>query len=128
MAVSLEARVPFLDHRVVEYAATVPSQLRLNGNHTKYILKRAMRDILPQEILTRGKEGFSIPIKNWLKNELRSLMTDTLTEDRIRQDGFFEPDYISKLMKEHLNGVENHSHRLWALIMFHQWYDIYMKN
>lgn len=128
MAVSLEARVPFLDHRVVEFAATIPSRLRLKGNQTKYVLKKAMVDILPREILNRGKEGFSIPIKNWLKNELKPMMLDTLSENRLRQDGFFEPKYVARLIDDHLNGVENHSHRLWALMMFTQWHDIYMKS
>ena len=115
-------------HRVVEFAATIPSRLRLKGNQTKYVLKKAMVDILPREILNRGKEGFSIPIKNWLKNELKPMMLDTLSENRLRQDGFFEPKYVARLIDDHLNGVENHSHRLWALMMFTQWHDIYMKS
>lgn len=127
MATSLEARVPFLDHRFVEFSATIPSSMKLKSNMTKYILKKSMEDILPHDILYRGKEGFSIPIKNWLKNELKPMLTDTLSTEKVKREGFFNPDYINRLIKEHLKGKENHSHRLWALMMFGMWYDIYMK-
>ena len=126
MATSLEARVPFLDYRFVEFAATIPGKYKLQGKKTKVILKQAMEDLLPHEILYRGKEGFSIPIKNWLKKELKPLMMDTLAPDKIKREGFFNSQYIEKLVDEHLKGAENHSHRLWALIIFGRWYDLYM--
>jgi len=130
MATSLEARVPFLDHRVVEFSATVPSRLKLAGlSHpkTKYILKKAMHNILPNEIIYRGKEGFSIPIKNWLKTDLKPMMMEVLAPEKIRAEGFFNVDYIEQLKTEHLNNTENHSHRLWALMMFGIWYDNYIR-
>ena len=127
MATSLEARVPFLDHRFVEFAATVPGRFKLDGKKSKYILKQAMQELLPYDIVNRGKEGFSIPIKNWLKNELKPLMMDTLAPDKVKREGFFNSDYIEKLKREHLSGAENHSHRLWALMIFGRWYDIYMQ-
>jgi asparagine synthase (glutamine-hydrolysing) len=126
MATSLEARAPFLDYRVVEYAATIPSSLKIRGTKTKYILKKAMANLLPPEIVNRGKEGFSIPIKNWLRQELRSMMLEILSPSRIRRDGFFNADYVQKLVNEHLQGVENHSHRLWALMVFGIWRDQYL--
>lgn len=126
MATSLEARAPFLDYRFVELAASIPGELKLQGKKTKVILKQAMEDLLPHEILYRGKEGFSIPIKNWLKKELKPLMMDTLAPEKLKREGFFNPDYVQKLIKEHLDGTENHSHRLWALIIFGRWYDLYM--
>jgi len=127
MANSLEARVPFLDHRFVEFAATIPGSLRLNGKRTKHILKSTLQRELPMQIIERGKEGFSIPIKNWIKNELKPLMLDSLSESNVRQKGFFEPAFVNRLVKEHLQGEENHSHRLWALMVFHMWHDLYMK-
>ena len=127
MATSLEARVPLLDHRFVELAATIPGHLKLNGKQTKYIFKKAMRQFLPPQILTRGKEGFSIPIKNWLKHELKDLMLDVLAPSRIKQEGFFNPDGVQKLIREHLNGKENHSHRLWAMMVFGIWQDLYLE-
>jgi asparagine synthase (glutamine-hydrolysing) len=126
MATSLEARVPYLDYRFVEFAATIPGEYKMQGLKTKVILKQAMEELLPDEILYRGKEGFSIPIKNWLKKELKPLMTDTLAPEKLKREGFFNPDYVQKLIKQHLNGTENHSHRLWALIIFGRWYDLYM--
>ncbi|MDZ7724143.1 MAG: asparagine synthase (glutamine-hydrolyzing) [candidate division KSB1 bacterium] len=127
MAASLETRVPFLDHRFVEFAATIPAHYRLRGKQTKAILKDTMRPLLPDMILKRGKEGFSIPIKTWMKNELRPLMTDVLSERNVKEKGFFSPTVVQKLVREHLQNRENHSHRLWGLMMFHMWYDIYMK-
>jgi asparagine synthase (glutamine-hydrolysing) len=126
MATSLEARVPYLDYRFVEFAATIPGEYKMQGLKTKVILKQAMEKLLPDEILYRGKEGFSIPIKNWLKKELKPLMTDTLAPEKLKREGFFNSDYVQKLVKQHLKGVENHSHRLWALIIFGRWYDLYM--
>jgi asparagine synthase (glutamine-hydrolysing) len=126
MATSLEARVPFLDHRFVEFAATVPGDYKMQGLKTKVILKQAMEELLPDEILYRGKEGFSIPIKNWLKKELKPLMMDTLAPEKLKREGFFNPVYVQKLIKQHLSGLQNHSHRLWALIIFGRWYDLYM--
>ena len=126
MATSLEARVPFLDHRVVELAATIPGEGKLQGRRSKIVLKQAMDKLLPREILYRGKEGFSIPIKNWIKNELKPMMLDILSRDRLKREGFFNPDFVEKLIKEHLDGKENHSHRLWALMIFGRWYEIYM--
>lgn len=131
MATSLEARVPFLDYRVVEFSATIPSQLKLAGlshQKTKYILKKAMENILPPEIIYRGKEGFSIPIKNWLKNELRPMLQEVLSPEKVKSEGFFNPEYIEKLKREHFGNLENHSHRLWALMMFGIWYDNYIRD
>ncbi len=130
MATSLEARVPFIDYRVVEYTTKIPGMLKLAGlNHqkTKYILKKAMEKFLPFEILYRGKEGFSIPIKNWLKTDLKPLMMEVLSPENIKAEGFFNPGYVEQLKREHLNNVQNHSHRLWALMMFGIWYDIYIR-
>lgn len=127
MATSLEARVPFLDHRFVEFTGTIPSRLKLQGKNTKYLLKKAMGAILPREILNRGKEGFSIPIKNWLKGDLKTLMLDVLHPEKVKNEGFFNADYIEQLKNEHLSGKENHSHRLWALMVFEIWQELYLR-
>jgi len=87
-----------------------------------------MLDILPKEILVRGKEGFSIPIKNWLQNELKPMMMDILSPDRIKREGYFNSQYIESLKNEHLKGTENHSHRIWALMMFEMWQDKFLHN
>lgn len=125
MAASLEARVPFLDHRIVEFAFTLPPHLKMHGFKTKVLPNRAFWDEMPTEVQNRDKQGFSIPIKNWIRCELKSMMTDLLEPSRIRNQGLFDPDTIQKLMDAHLKGEENHSHRLWALMMFQQWHDLY---
>lgn len=127
MAVSLEARAPFLDHRFVEFCATLPPHLRLRGKRTKHLLKEAMQGILPPQILDRRKEGFSIPIKSWMKQELKPLLMEHLSDAALRETGVFAPDYVRKLIDEHMKGAENHSHRLWALLMFQMWHGLYLK-
>jgi asparagine synthase (glutamine-hydrolysing) len=128
MATSLEARVPFLDHRVVQKAFEIPGDWKIRGKDTKYILKKAMRDLLPREILYRDKQGFSIPIKNWIREELREMMLDVLNERKLAQQGYFNPAYVNRLIEEHLSGKENHSHRLWALMMFELWCEKFLSN
>jgi asparagine synthase (glutamine-hydrolysing) len=126
MANSLEARVPLLDYKMVEFAFSLPPHYKLRGNTTKWFLKKAMEGILPREIIYRTKEGFSIPIKNWLKRELKDLMFEYLAEDRIRQNGIFNYEYIHRMIDEHLHNRQNHSHRLWTLILFFMWAEQYM--
>lgn len=121
MAVSLEARVPLLDHRIVEFALNLPSHLKLYRGRTKVILRQAMSGRLPPTVLNKPKQGFSIPLKHWLRSSLRPMMTDLLAPDCIRQRNYFYPQTIQRWVTEHLNGQVNHSHRLWALMLFELW-------
>ena len=121
MAVSLEARVPLLDHRVVEFAWSLPSRMKLRGMTGKVLLRRAMADRLPAAVLSKPKEGFSIPMKHWLRGPLRPLMQDLLSERRMQERGYFVPECAQTWMGEHLAGRENHSHRLWALMVMEMW-------
>jgi asparagine synthase (glutamine-hydrolysing) len=121
MAASLEARVPFLDHRIVEFALNLPPHMKLNGNQTKVILRKIMAGRLPREVIEKNKEGFSIPLKHWLRRELRPLMTDLLATDTVKRRGYFESKCVAKWVSEHLSGRFNHSHRLWAMMVFELW-------
>ncbi|MCB0749712.1 MAG: asparagine synthase C-terminal domain-containing protein, partial [Ignavibacteriae bacterium] len=121
MAVSLEARVPFLDPDVVDLAFQVPESFKTDANTTKIILKKVAAKHVPKECIYRPKEGFSIPIKNWLNNEFKPLMDDILSDQNIKADGIFEPKMINRLKEEHRSGKENHSHILWGLMVFHDW-------
>ena len=121
MAVSLEARVPYLDPDVVDLAFQVPESLKTDANTTKIILKKVAAKHVPSECIYRPKEGFSIPIKNWLNNEFKPLMNDLLDEQKIKSDGIFNSTMIKNLKSEHQAGTANHSHILWALIVFHDW-------
>jgi len=122
MAASIEARVPLLDHRIVEFALSLPPDSKLRYGRTKVILQRAMRGRLPDVVLDRPKQGFSIPLKHWLRGSLRPLMTDLLSPDVIRRRGYFEPQTVNDWISEHLEGRTNHSHRLWALMVFELWH------
>ena len=84
-----------------------------------------MGDLLPPQILKRGKQGFSIPIKNWIRQELRPMLLDVLSYEKLKRQGIFNADYVHRLINEHLQGVENHSHRLWALMVFELWDERY---
>ncbi len=121
MAVSLEARVPLLDYRIVELAVNLPARMKLYRGQTKRILKKAMADRLPEAVLTKPKQGFSIPLKNWLRAELKPMMLDLLSSESIFRRGLFSAETIAAWIDEHLNGEANHSHRLWALMVFELW-------
>jgi len=121
MAASVETRVPLLDHRIVEFALNLPPNMKIRGGRTKVILRRAMTDRLPGAVLRKPKQGFSIPLKHWLRGPLRPLMTDALSEANVRRRGYFQPDCVKRWMSEHLSGRVNHSHRLWALVVFELW-------
>ena len=124
MAHSLECRGPFLDHRVVELAAAMPLErkIQLRSGRSKVVLKQAFADLLPPPIKTRSKMGFGVPISRWfrdeLKNELREVLLDPVCLDR----GLFRPEAIEKLVAEHVDGKREHSHRLWALLMLELWF------
>jgi asparagine synthase (glutamine-hydrolysing) len=121
MAVSVETRVPYLDPDVVELAFQVPESLKADSNSMKILLKKVAAQHVPHECIYRPKEGFSIPIKHWLNNEFKPLMDNLLSDTKIKSDGIFEPETIKRLKLEHQSGKENHSHILWALIVFHDW-------
>jgi asparagine synthase (glutamine-hydrolysing) len=127
MAVSLEVRAPFLDPNVAEFAASLPSNYKLRGNKTKYILKKAVDDLLPPFVTRRGKKGFGVPVAEWLKFKLRPLARDLLSPERVRRAGVFNPDYVSRLQEEHERGVANHRKLLWTLLMFELWHESFIE-
>ena len=121
MATSLETRAPFLDGDVMELAFSMPGHLKIRNGERKWILKQAMSDVLPASILNRRKEGFSIPMKNWLRRELQPLMRELLSRDRLARRGLFEPAVVAELMDEHTSGKQNHAHTLFPLMVFERW-------
>ena len=127
MAVSLEVRAPFLDPRVAEYAASLPSNYKLKGNKTKYILKKAVAGLVPPFVTRRGKKGFGVPVAEWLKFKLRPLARDLLSPERVRRAGVFNPEYVSRLQDEHERGVANHRKLLWTLLMFELWHESFIE-
>lgn len=120
MAASIESRVPFLDHKLVEFAARLPVRMKLRGWTTKHVLRRAMQGVLPPEILTRPKMGFPVPVGKWLRGPYRHLLDEYVLSDRARERGLFAPEYVAELVARHSAG-EDHTERLWALLNFEIW-------
>jgi asparagine synthase (glutamine-hydrolysing) len=121
MACSIEARVPLLDRNIVEFAFRLPSRLKFDDRRTKILLKRVAARHVPSECVYRPKEGFSIPIKQWLRQELRGLVEHYLAPARLQHEGLFQPATVERLWREHLENRANHSHLLWSLLVFEQW-------
>jgi asparagine synthase (glutamine-hydrolysing) len=127
MAVSLEVRAPFLDPRVAEFAASLPCNYKLRGQKTKYILKKAVREILPPFVTRRPKKGFGVPVAEWLKEKLRPLARDLLSPERVRRAGVFNANYVARLQDEHERGIANHRKLLWTLLMFELWHESFVE-
>ena len=121
MATSLETRAPFLDRDVMELAFSMPGDFKIRDGERKWILKQAMTGILPDRILTRKKEGFSIPMKNWLRRDLQPLMRSLLAPERVRARGLFDSTEVSRLVDDHVAGRENYAHTLFPLMVFERW-------
>lgn len=125
MAASLEVRVPYLDHSLVEFMAGIPGSMKISGMKTKHFLKTAFKDDLPREILHRKKSGFSLPVARWLREDLRGLVEDTLSRSRLTRDGLFDCEVVADLQREHFARERDRSSVLWALLIFHLWVDNY---
>jgi asparagine synthase (glutamine-hydrolysing) len=120
MATSVESRVPFLDHKLVEFTARMPDTMKLRGATTKYVLRESMKGILPEKILTRSKMGFPVPIGTWFRGPFKSIIDDYVLSDRALSRGIFAPDFVRQLVSLHQAG-EDHSERLWSLLNFEIW-------
>jgi asparagine synthase (glutamine-hydrolysing) len=123
MAVALEVRAPLLDHRVAEFAWRLPLQHKLQNGTGKILLRRLLDRYLPRHLTERPKAGFGVPIKEWLRGPLREWVEDTLNDERIRRDGFLEPQVVRQFVQEHMSGVRDWHARLWDLLMFCSWVD-----
>lgn len=127
MSTSLEVRVPFLDHELIEFTGKLPGWFKLKGFTTKYILRQAIRGLVPDQVVDRGKQGYSLPVKNLLRGQLRPLMEDLLGASPLVRD-FLEPKQVRLLMDQHLAGSHNHNHVLWALINAALWHRRYLEH
>jgi asparagine synthase (glutamine-hydrolysing) len=117
--------VPLLNVDLVEHMARVPVSLKLRGRRSKYILKHAMRGMLPNPILERGKKGFGMPVARWIRGPLKELVMTTLAPDKLRREGFFQPAYVQTLLDDHLAGRRDNRKQIWTLFMFERWYERY---
>lgn len=121
MAASIESRVPFLDHKLVEFTARLPERMKLRGLTTKYILRESMKGILPEQILSRSKMGFPVPVGAWFRGRYKSVIDEYVLGERALSRGLFEASYVRALVERHQRGGENHAERLWALVNFEMW-------
>ncbi len=126
MANSLEARSPFLDHKLMEFAAALPPHLKLNGIQSKYLLKNAFSSVLPRSVLYRKKMGFGVPIDRWLRNELKELTYQILLEKRTVERGLFKEQAVRMLIDEHMLKRADNSYRIWALLFMEVWYRMFI--
>jgi asparagine synthase (glutamine-hydrolysing) len=122
MAVSLETRVPLIDHRVVEFATGLPPHMLIRGQRGKWLLRQVLHRYVPEELVTRPKTGFGVPLDSWLRGPLRDWAEGLLSRSRLEEEGFFAPAPVRRAWKEHLSGRRNHQHKLWAALMFQAWH------
>lgn len=122
MANSLEARSPFLDHHVIEFAASLPAKYKLRGLTTKYLLKRVLQKLLPAENLNRRKMGFGVPIGHWLRGKLQPFLRETILADAALKRGLFKQETVKRLVEQHAGGERDYSHQLWTLLMLELWF------
>jgi asparagine synthase (glutamine-hydrolysing) len=121
MAASIESRVPFLDHKLVEFTARLPERMKLRGWNTKYILRRSMKGVLPEPILKRSKMGFPVPVGSWFRGAFRHIIDEYVLSERAMSRNLFERAFVRGLVERHQTGAENHAERLWSLVNFEMW-------
>src|SRR6266404_309724 len=126
MAFGVEVRVPYIDNEVVDFLATVPPQLKMRGTVRKYLLKQALRGLVPDHILNRKKAGFGAPIRTWIVSDLKEMIADLLCEANIRKRGFFDPAYVRRLIRENGEGFHDHNYLIYVLLSFELWCRVYL--
>ena len=127
MANSLESRAPFLDHHLMEFMASVPLEFKLKGLTSKYILKRILSKRVPKNLLRRKKMGFGVPIDKWFRGEMKDFIYDILLEKKSLKRGYFNKDYIKRLLDEHTSGITDNKNAIWALLNFEMWHRIFIE-
>lgn len=127
MAASIESRVPFLDHELVEHVAALPWDLKLRGLRSKVILREALRDLVPRPILTRRKMGFPVPVGRWLRGPFRPLLQEFVLGRRALERGRFDPFFLKRLVAEHVAGTVDHGDRLWLLLNLEIWQRVFVE-
>ncbi|MBZ5555290.1 MAG: asparagine synthase (glutamine-hydrolyzing) [Acidobacteriia bacterium] len=125
---SLELRVPFVDHKLVEFCVTIPSGMKVRGLKKKYLLKKMAREFLPPEVINHRKQGFASPMASWLKSDLKEYAEELLSHDNLRKHGLFKPDFAKKVLHEHFGGRELNDKLIFSLMIFQKWYERYCQN
>jgi asparagine synthase (glutamine-hydrolysing) len=127
MACSLEVRSPFVDPKVVEFAARLPTDMKIHGRQLKYLLRKVAQRYIPAEVVRLPKQGFGFPVGRWMRSDLKELVINRLANSRFVDAGIFRRDYLQRIVSEHMNGKRDHSYRLWLLLSLEIWHDIYLE-
>jgi asparagine synthase (glutamine-hydrolysing) len=128
MAASLEARMPFMDHKLAEFISTLPDNCRVHGMTTKWILREAMKPFLPHEIIYRPKIGFRVPVNEWFQHSMKEYLYDHLTGPGSLTTGYYKKSALTKILEEHVSGRQNHEKLLWCLLNLELWHKKYFKS
>ena len=123
---ALEVRVPFLDHEFLEYCVNIPPEMKLKWMKKKHLLKSAVREYLPREVITHRKQGFVGPMTRWLKSELKPFVIETLSEKNLRKHDLLNPSTVRRVLDEHFSGKEIHDTLIWSMVIFQTWYNLYL--
>jgi asparagine synthase (glutamine-hydrolysing) len=126
MAHSIESRVPLLDNDVLQFALTLPARFKIKDGRRKHVLKEVAAQLLPREWLDRRKQGFGVPLEQWLRGDLRGYLADTILSRQSTERGYFQPLYVRRLVNEHLDGKRDHSLLLWSLLIFERFLEVYV--
>jgi asparagine synthase (glutamine-hydrolysing) len=127
MSTSLEGREPLLDHRIIEFAAQLPEQLKMKGNNKKFLLKEIVHDYVPKEMMERPKMGFGVPVFDWLRNDLRYYADEYFSDAAFEKHGLFKKQGVQHIMQKFYKGDRNYNSLFWYLLMFQMWYKRWME-
>lgn len=130
MAVGLETVKPFLDKELMDFVGRIPERFKIKGTtgrNTKYILKKAISKLVPMDVIEKRKQGFEPPLVGWLRGELKGFAEDILFDSKTRQRGYFNPNYVEKMWKNHQEKVADHTTRIWELLVFEMWYRYFIE-
>lgn len=125
---SLEVRVPFLDHKLMEFCATIPANLKINWFNKKYLLKKSVEKLLPEEVITHRKQGFVGPMTSWIRKDLKEYIIDALSDEKLDRHSLLNKGTVSRILDEHFQGREIHDTLIWSLVVFQKWFDLYIDN
>jgi asparagine synthase (glutamine-hydrolysing) len=123
MSVSLETRVPYLDHNLVEFIMSLPLEMKIRDGSSKWILRQVLYRHLPQQLMERPKMGFSVPVGEWIKGPMKEWAEDFLSQERLKKEGYFNAKTVGKMWQRHLSGKSNCTHELWNVLIFQAWLD-----